>query len=125
MPEMPEFDDDSFWDKTKRVAKKAGREVIALVLTLYYCMIDDDTPVWARAVIIGALIYFISPIDAIPDVIPGGYVDDLAVLGAAAATVLAHIKSGHRRRARDWVDEVLGPEDSSNPLPPSDTQAVS
>lgn len=37
-----------------------------------------------RAVAIGALLYFINPIDLIPDHIPGiGYLDDLAVLSVA------------------------------------------
>ena len=103
----PTLDDNSFWQKVKSVVMNTGREVIKLVLPLYYCMCDDDTPQWARAVIIGELIYFISPVDAVPDVLPGGYVDDLAVLGAAAATVAAHIKPEHRERAQAWIDNAF------------------
>ena len=109
--DTPNFPERSLWNKIKSVAKKAGKEVIKLVLTLYYCSIDEDTPAWARATIIGALIYFISPIDAVPDFLPGGYVDDLAVLAAAAATVAAHIKPEHRARAQEWVDETFGPDE--------------
>ncbi len=82
------------------------------MLTLYYCLIDPETPAWARAVIIGALVYFISPADAVPDFLPGGYVDDLAVLGGAAVMVVAHIKPEHRERAQQWVDETFGPLDA-------------
>jgi len=39
------LDDQSFWKKIKSVVAKAGRELIKLVLTLYYCMRDDDFPV--------------------------------------------------------------------------------
>lgn len=40
-----------------------------------------DIPVRSIIAIISALIYFFTPADVIPDVIPGfGYVDDLAVL---------------------------------------------
>ena len=109
--ETPTLDEATLWDKIKRTFAKAGREVIKLVLTLYYCMLDSDTPAWARAVIIGALLYFISPVDAVPDILPAGYVDDLAVLGAAAAVVLVHIKAEHRERAQQWVDDVFGPMD--------------
>ena len=49
---------------------KAGKEVIEKALILYYCLQDDDTPAWAKTTIIGALGYFISPIDAIPDLVP-------------------------------------------------------
>lgn len=111
--QTPELDQDSLWKKIKSVAKKAGREIIKLVLVLFYCLLDDDTPAWARATIIGALVYFISPIDAVPDFLPAGYVDDLAVLGAAAGVVAAHIKSEHRRRAQEWVDDTFGPEESN------------
>lgn len=108
--QTPTLDDKSFWQKVKSVLMKAGVEVIKLVLTLYYCMRDDDTPQWAKGIIIGALIYFVSPVDAVPDFLPGGYVDDLAVLGAAAATVVAHIKPEHRACAQAWIDDAFGSE---------------
>lgn len=108
--QTPTLDDKSFWQKIKSVLMKAGVEVIKLVLTLYYCMRDDDTPQWAKGIIIGALIYFVSPVDTVPDFLPGGYVDDLAVLGAAAATVVAHIKPEHRAHAQAWIDDAFGSE---------------
>jgi len=119
------LDDQSFWKKIKSVVAKAGRELIKLVLTLYYCMRDDDTPAWAKTVIIGALIYFASPIDTIPDFLPGGYVDDLAVIGAAAAAVAAHIKPEHRDRAQAWIDNAFGSQEAETTGvtqdPPSET----
>lgn len=55
----------------------AGRKVIDKVLRLYYALQDKDTPIWAKSIIVGALAYFISPLDAIPDITPVvGYVDD-------------------------------------------------
>ena len=40
------------------------------------------------ALIIVALVYFVSPLDFIPDVIPvAGYVDDAAVIGFVVASV--------------------------------------
>ena len=59
--------------KTKRL----GRKLLKSVFELGYAFMSPDTPVWAKAVIIGALGYFICPVDATPDFIPGvGYVDD-------------------------------------------------
>ena len=104
----PEFEEASFWSKLTDAAGAAGREVIAIALTLYYALIDPDTPTWAQATIIGALVYFISPVDAIPDFIPGiGYVDDLAVMAAAIATLGTHIKVEHRQKASEWVERNL------------------
>ncbi len=91
-----EYSDDSFWDKVKKYAKIAGKNVLEPALKLYYALQDRDTPAWAKTVIIGALGYFISPIDAIPDITPVvGYSDDLGVLIAAVATVGAYIKKEH------------------------------
>ncbi|WP_164999553.1 YkvA family protein [Salinicola tamaricis] len=52
-------------------------------LQLYFVLKRPDVPIWAKSTIIGALGYFISPLDAIPDVIAGvGFTDDASVLAA-------------------------------------------
>lgn len=97
-----EYSETSFWDKTKNFAKAAGETVIESALKLYYSSLDADTPTWAKAAIFTALGYFISPIDAIPDLIPVvGYSDDLGVLAAATATIATHIKDEHVQRAKE------------------------
>ena len=73
--------------------RRAGNPVIVRALVLYYCREDPDTPKWACLIIKGALVYFVMPIDAIPDFIPfTGFADDLAVLVLAMALVVIHIK---------------------------------
>ena len=48
----------------------------------------------ARAIAIGALLYFINPIDLIPDEIPlVGYLDDLAILSLAVNYILELAKT--------------------------------
>ena len=87
-----EYTEDGLWGKIKNFAKVAGTEVIEKVLQLYYALQSPETPMWAKSVIIGALGYFISPRDAIPDIIPVvGYTDDLGVLVAAVTTVATYI----------------------------------
>ena len=45
-----------------------------------------EIPVGTLIGLIAALIYFLSPVDMIPDIIPGvGYVDDLAVIAVAVS----------------------------------------
>ena len=47
-----------------------------------------EVPWETIALALGAVIYFVSPIDLIPDVIPvGGYVDDAAVIGLVIASL--------------------------------------
>ena len=100
---------ENFWDKIKKHAKAAGKEVLEVALKMYYALQDADTPAWAKTVIIGALGYFISPIDLVPDATPVvGYVDDLGVLTAAAATVALHIKDKHTMRAQEKLKKWFG-----------------
>ncbi|WP_377703200.1 YkvA family protein [Pseudoduganella sp. UC29_71] len=95
------YSDDSFWVKVKHYAKAAGEGVLTPALKMYYAATDADTPLWAKTAIYGALGYFISPIDAIPDIVPlAGYTDDLGVLTAAIAATAAHIKDEHVEKAR-------------------------
>jgi uncharacterized membrane protein YkvA (DUF1232 family) len=75
---------------------------------MYYAAQDSDTPAWAKAVIFGALGYFILPVDAVPDFLPGGLVDDAGALASAITVVAAHIKEEHSRRAREVLREWFG-----------------
>lgn len=86
------FSEGGFWSKLGNCFKKAGRQVLEKALWLYYAAQKPETPAWAKASIMGALGYFICPIDAIPDITPViGYSDDLAVLTAAVAAVSMYI----------------------------------
>ncbi len=104
-----DYSDSEFWNKIKHYSKKIGEKVLEPALKLYYAAKDPDVPFWAKTTIYGALGYFISPIDAIPDVVPFmGYTDDLGVLAAAAATVAAHIKSEHAQKAKETLQQWFG-----------------
>jgi uncharacterized membrane protein YkvA (DUF1232 family) len=97
----------SFWAKCRKVAKAAGAEVIEKALWLYFALQRKETPVWAKATIIGALGYFIFPVDAIPDFIPvAGYSDDVGVLAAAVTSVAMYIDKDVKAKASeklaDW-----------------------
>jgi uncharacterized membrane protein YkvA (DUF1232 family) len=99
------YSEASFWNKIWRFARSAGKEIITLALTLYACFRDADTPSWARTVILGALGYFIFPLDQLPDIAPlVGYADDLGVLMAVLAMVAAHVKPEHRA----WAETKAG-----------------
>lgn len=55
---------------------------------------EHPLPEWAIAAIIGAIIYVVSPIDAVPDIIPiAGWVDDGAVVAAAVKALEEVIKA--------------------------------
>jgi uncharacterized membrane protein YkvA (DUF1232 family) len=100
--------EQGFWRKLRR---HAGRiPFIDQLLAAYYCAIDPKTPLQARAILYGALAYFILPFDIIPDFIAGlGYTDDAAVLAAAIRSILPHIKDDHRNQAKATVEKLAGP----------------
>lgn len=101
-----QYSENGFWDKTKKYAKSAGESVLEPALKMYYAATDSDTPAWAKTTIYASLGYFISPIDAIPDIAPiVGYSDDMGVLFAAAATTAAHIKDVHVEKAKETLKQ--------------------
>lgn len=104
-----EFSERSFRRKLLGSARRAGRGVVEQAVVLYFCFRDPDTPAWAKATILGALGYFMNPLDAIPDWTVGlGFTDDLGVLALAAFTVALRIKPEHRRRAGESARSLLG-----------------
>lgn len=104
-----QYSEISFWDKVKKFAMTAGRDVIGRALVLYYCLQDPNTPAKAKTIILGALGYFISPIDAIPDFTPAvGYTDDMGALVLALTIVSMHINKEHREKAKEKLAEWFG-----------------
>jgi uncharacterized membrane protein YkvA (DUF1232 family) len=86
------YSDETFWEKLGMHGAQAGSQLIHKTLVLYYTMNNPKTPIRIKASILGALAYFILPLDAIPDAIPGiGYLDDLGVLAWAYDTTFNHI----------------------------------
>lgn len=104
-----DFTNISFWKKIRNNGKSAGKVIIEKVLMLYYSAMDKDTPKWAKGVILGALAYFIMPIDAIPDFIPVvGFSDDLITIIGAISAVAIHIKDEHKKKAKEITTSLFG-----------------
>ena len=104
------YSEDSLWKKIGEVAKKAGLKTVYMVLLLYYVLISDSTPKKYKAMIIGALGYFILPLDAIPDIIPAvGYTDDVAALAGAilavAKCISPEIEAQAKAKLKEWFGE--------------------
>lgn len=106
-----DYNESDFWDKIKKFGKSAGENVVGKALMLYYAALSDKTPVAIKALIYGALGYFIFPVDLVPDVIPfAGFADDLVALGTAIASASAYITPKVKKQAKekleDWFDDV-------------------
>ena len=95
---------DRFWPTVRKALRFIPfmEEVVAA----YYAMLDPQTPTRAKLTIIGALAYFVSPIDLVPDFILGlGFVDDATILAAAFAATRSSIRDEHREAARRALAE--------------------
>lgn len=97
-----------FWPVFKRAVGQLpfSRDVVAG----FYCALDPTTPKRVRAILLGALAYFILPFDAVPDILAMvGFSDDIAILAAAIAAVRGHMKPEHYEKADKALDsEVQG-----------------
>lgn len=88
-----------FWVTVRKAA--GGIPFMDEVVAAYYCALDRETPIRVRASLLGALGYFVLPLDGIPDFIFGlGFTDDAAVIMGVLALMRAHITDVHREAAR-------------------------
>jgi uncharacterized membrane protein YkvA (DUF1232 family) len=77
------------------------------LVAAYFCALDPATPVRVRGTLLAALVYFVVPLDAIPDFIAGlGFTDDATVLLLAINLVRGHITPVHREAARQALAET-------------------
>jgi len=90
---------------------KAYKKVLYIVLLLFYAYHQEDTPSWAKKIILGSFAYFLSPIDAIPDLTPiMGMTDDISALSFGLVTIACYINDGVRKRAQLKLVQILKSE---------------
>ncbi|MET0544827.1 MAG: YkvA family protein [Caulobacterales bacterium] len=91
---------EEFWPKLRRAL---GRLPFATDLAAaYYAARDPLTPTAAKASLMAALFYFVTPADLIPDVVTGlGLTDDAMVLAILMTLSAAHIQDKHRQLAHE------------------------
>lgn len=104
-----EYSEEGLWKKIGEFAKKGGIQLILDALKLFYALkYKKATPVQITA-IIGALGYFISPVDAVSDVLPGGLLDDASVLALAVATLKCcadtEVVEAAKKKIKDWFKD--------------------
>jgi len=93
---------EGFWHKARKTLGQVPFTEDAVAA--FNCATDPATPFRIRAMLFGALAYFILPFDAVPDFILGlGYTDDAAMIIGAIAMAQAHITPEHRAKAREWL----------------------
>ena len=103
------YSESGLWDKIRKNIAKIGVKVIYQALLLYYVAQSPNCPAKIKAGIIGALGYLISPIDLIPDIMPGiGYADDAAAIATAVALAQIYITDEIKAQAKAKIADLLG-----------------
>jgi len=75
-------------------------------LLLYFAFNQKETSRWAKNIIIGALGYLLSPIDAIPDLTPFlGFTDDFSVVLFGLVGIACYINDDVRAAAKEKVSQ--------------------
>jgi len=94
-----EYVDKNLWNKLE----KSGRRISFAkdILALYRYMKDPFVKWYRKAIVVAALVYFVVPIDTIPDITPlFGYLDDLGVITALlkylGSELMAYYPPGYR-----------------------------
>lgn len=102
------YSDKSFLEKVGSVFAKAGETVVRPAL-LYYVLKSGNVSARDRAIIIGALGYFILPLDLIPDIIPVlGFTDDASAIAIAYKAVKNNITPEIKQQAEEKLSEWFG-----------------
>lgn len=103
------FSEKKFWDKIRDFGKQAGVKLTYGTLLLFYTFKKPTVPKKVKSTILGALGYFILPLDVIPDFTPiVGFSDDLAIVVGALLVVATYIDADTRQLAKNKVIDWFG-----------------
>ena len=74
-------------------------------VALYLLFIDPDYPIIKKGVAVFALLYFISPVDLVPDILPVvGFLDDAGIIAAAVNMYNEDIPV-YKEKAKKWMED--------------------
>lgn len=102
------YSESGLLGKLSKVSKKAGQKIVYAVMLLYYVIQSPEISKGDKATIIGALGYFILPLDLFPDFIPlVGFTDDLSAILLALHAVWKNITPDVKAKASAKVSGIF------------------
>ena len=94
------YSENGLAGKLSKAARKAGQKVVYAAMLLYYVMQSPEVSKKDKTTSIGALGYFILPLDLLPDFIPFmGFADDLSAILLALHAVWKNITPDMKAKA--------------------------
>ena len=98
------YSDQSFWQKIHSLSGTGGCDLLRKVFTLYALIKAPTTSIGLKVILIGALGYFIAPLDVVPDLIPLlGYSDDLSLIGLVLSNLSSSITPAIEQEVNEWL----------------------
>ena len=105
------YNDSSFLDKVTKYGKLIGINALYKAVQLWFVLQKPDVPASTKAVIMGALGYFIAPLDFLPDLMPVlGYTDDFVAITFALIKVQGYIDEEVERKSKNLLAKIFGEE---------------
>ena len=103
---------NNFWSKARRVLGRVP--FLEDAVAAYYCARDPQTPTQVKAVLFGALAYFILPTDLVPDILTAfGFVDDAAIMTYAYRRVAEYVTDAHRAKAQTAIEQLRAEDEDA------------
>ncbi|MFZ1675843.1 MAG: YkvA family protein [Saprospiraceae bacterium] len=99
----------------RKKIKYISSSLLYAALLMYYAFRRNETPAWAKRIVMGVFVYLFAPIDAIPDLTPViGYTDDMGVMLYGLVLIAAYINEDVRLSARRTLESWIGPVDQES-----------
>lgn len=111
------FSDEGFFHTMKKYGTKMGFKGLHAAATLYTALKSPNMSKANKMIILGALGYFILPIDVVADLLPVvGLSDDLVVMTAALTKVFMSIDDEMKADAHALLKKTLGEHYDNNKM---------
>lgn len=102
------FNAETFLQKVKGIAIKAGSKVVYQALLLYSIFVGESVPIRIKFLIGGALGYLLLPTDLVPDFIIGlGFADDLAAISFVLLQIDEYRTDEVENNAKALFEEIF------------------
>lgn len=103
------YSDKKFLNKLQKFGVGLGYKTMHAAATLYYALKSPDMSKQNKLYILGALGYFILPLDLITDLLPlVGFTDDVLVITAALTKVYTSITEDMKDDAHRLLKKTFG-----------------
>ena len=108
------YSDKKFLNKLKNFGGGLGYKVMQAAATLFVALRSPDMPKANKLIVLGALGYFILPLDIIADFLPlVGLTDDAFVILTALSKVYMSITDDMKLEAKNMVDTKFGSDSNT------------